>query len=168
MAVRASQVYLDANFLVALSRPTHVWHNTAEALLANLQERNIKLNLSSLAFNEAVYQVLKLAQRDQPSQQDIITEAALFDPEENTAKNYSSALGWLDTVLLDSPNLQFFEPPNARLHHRTIQAITEYGLDPTDAFHYEAAHRLNCPIITNDVQFQRIPDPNLTIVTFFA
>lgn len=168
MAVRASQVYMDANFLVALSRPAHVWHGNATALLASLQERNIKLNLSSLAFNEAVYQALRLAQRDQTTQEDNNDSGVLFSPEENTTKNYSPALGWFDTVLLDLPNLQFFEPPNARLHHRTLHAITEFGLDPTDAFHYEAAHRLNCPLVTNDVQFQRIPDPNLTIITFFA
>jgi predicted nucleic acid-binding protein len=174
MVVRASQVYLDANFLVALSRPTHIWHTNAKALLASLQERHTKLNLSALAFNEAIYQLLRLAQRDteNPDTLEDGEPTPLFNTTSDTAtassnRHYASVLGRLDNTVLSLPDLQFFEPPNAKLHHRTLLTIVEFGLDPTDAFHYEAAHRLNCPIVTNDVQFQRIPDPNLTVVTFF-
>ena len=162
--IRATQVYLDANFLVALSRPAHIWHANAQALQTALQERQVKLNLSALAFNEAIYQLVRLAQRDEAGNA-YAPDEALFGAGET--KNYAPALTRLDETVLNLPGLQFFEPPNAKMHRRVLRAISELELDPTDAFHYEAAHRLNCPLVSNDVQFQRVPDPNLTIITFF-
>jgi len=152
--IKAQQVYLDANFLLALSVPGHLWHTQARGLLEALQARNTALVLSSLALNEVIYQLLRLHRQQE--------EAGLTDG--------SITLPWQDRLnetVLKLPNLKHFEPGEAAFHRQTIRGVSELGLDPTDAFHYEAAHRLNCPLVSNDVQFQRVPDPNLTIITFF-
>lgn len=163
MSVRASQVYVDANFVVALSRPVHIWHMQAQALVAALQERGTKINLSSLAFNEAIYQLLRLAQKDQNED----ATASLPPVQDDINPHYALVLNQLDEAVLSLPLLQLFEPPNPKLLRRALHSVVEYKLDPADAFHYEAARRLNCPLVTNDVQFQKIPDPNFTVVTFF-
>jgi predicted nucleic acid-binding protein len=152
--VRAQQVYLDANFLLALSVPEHIWHNNAKGLLQVLQERKITLMLSSLALNEVIYQLLKLAR--QPS----LEETNPLPPP----------LPWpdrLNEAVLKLDNLKNFEPTELAFHRQTIRGVAELGLDPTDAFHYAAAHYLNCPIVTNDAGFQKIADQHLTIVTFY-
>ncbi len=155
--VRGTQVYLDANFLVGLARPSHIWHTNATALLSSLTERSTRLVLSSLALNEAIYQLLRLEQKDYEQAEE---EDALAEPGPGWAER-------LDETTLALPNLNFFEPPDAAFHRQVIRAVRELNLDPTDAFHYSAARRLACPIVTNDVGFQKISDQNLTVVTFF-
>jgi predicted nucleic acid-binding protein len=162
MVVRGKQVYLDANFLVALAQPGHVWHNSAGALLASLSERATDLVLSSLALNEAIYQLTRLEQKSRAS----LSETAELPAE--TPSN--DAPGWasnLNQALETLSNPVFFEPPDLAFHQQVVRAVTELNLDPTDAFHYSAARRLACPILTNDVGFQKIPDMNLVVVTFF-
>jgi|GEM_PF-2043951 len=154
LAVRGPQVYLDANFIVGLGRPYHIWHATANALLAHLQERNTNLILSSLALNEAIYQLIRLNEKDR-------------DTPESESEHENSLTLRLDDVLLKLPQLRPFEPVDPAFHRQTLKAITDLGLDPTDAFHYTAARHLACPIVTNDAGFQKIPDSQLTIVTFF-
>jgi predicted nucleic acid-binding protein len=152
--VRGTQVYLDANFLVGLARPDHIWHASASALREALAERGTRLVLSSLAFNEVIYQLLRLEQKD----------------ASQAENELASGMNWperLEAAALDLPNLSFFEPPDAAFHRQVIRGVYDLKLDPTDAFHYAAAHHLACPIVTNDVGFQKIPDQNLTIVTFF-
>ncbi len=162
MVVRGKQVYLDANFLVALAEPGHVWHTSAGALLASLSARATNLALSSLALNEAIYQLTRLEQKNR---------ARLSEPGELAAKTISNnEPGWaanLKAALESLSNLVFFEPPDLAFHQQVIRAVSELNLDPTDAFHYSAAHRLACPILTNDAGFQKIPDQNLVVVTFF-
>ncbi|MEI7553980.1 type II toxin-antitoxin system VapC family toxin [Candidatus Chlorohelix sp.] len=150
LAVKASKVYLDANFIVALAHPAHIWHANALALLAHFNERNTGLTLSSLALNEAIYQLMRLREKESDS------------PE--AVPNLSL---WLDDILLRSPLLRLFEPPDLAFHRKTLKAIAEHELDPTDAFHYIAARHLNCPLLSNDAGFQKIPDEHLLIVTFF-
>ena len=152
--MRGTQVYLDANFLVGLARPDHIWHASACALRDSLAERGTRLVLSSLAFNEVIYQVLRLEQKDSA-------------PAENEPAQVANWPERLDEAVLGLPNLSFFEPPEAAFHRQVIRAVYDLKLDPTDAFHYAAARHLACPIVTNDVGFQKIPDQNLTIVTFF-
>ena len=152
--VRGTQVYLDANFLVGLARPDHIWQASARALRDSLVERGTKLVLSSLAFNEVIYQLLRLEQKD----------SAQTENEPVPGSNWPERL---DEAALGLPNLSFFEPPDAAFHRQVIRAVYDLKLDPTDAFHYAAARHLACPIVTNDVGFQKIPDQNLTIVTFF-
>jgi predicted nucleic acid-binding protein len=152
--VRGTQVYLDANFLVGLARPDHIWHASASALRDSLAERGTKLVLSSLAFNEVIYQLLRLEQKD----------SLQTEEEPALTTNWPERL---DEATLSLPNLSFFEPPDAAFQRQVIRAVYELKLDPTDAFHYAAARRLACPIVTNDVGFQKIPDQNLTIITFF-
>ncbi len=157
--VRGKQVYLDANFLVALSAPEHIWHTNARGLQQMLAERELTLILSSLAFNEAIYQLLK---RPAPAEAE----------NEEANSSVPRSLLWPDRLsenVLKLPHLKSFEPPDPALafHRQTIRGVSELGLDPTDAFHYAAARYLNCPIITNDAGFQKIPDQNLTIVTFY-
>jgi predicted nucleic acid-binding protein len=147
-AVRASQVYLDANFIVALARTAHIWQTNASALMAHFKERGTTLSLSSLALNEATYQLIRLAEKDE------------------TPSDSNLALR-LDDVLLSLPILRPFEPAEPSFHRLTLKAIAELGLDPTDAFHYTAARRLGCPLVSNDAGFQKIPDEHLTLVTFF-
>ncbi len=158
LVVRAAQVYLDANFLVALAWPEHIWHASATGLSAAMQARGTRLILSSLAFNEAIYQLIKLAEKEQSRR----SEAAGFD---NGAElNWHSSL---DRAVAGLATLDFFEPANISFQRQVIRAVRDLNLDPTDAFHYAAAARLNCPIVTNDVGFQKLPDANLTVVTFF-
>ncbi|MEI6045619.1 MAG: type II toxin-antitoxin system VapC family toxin [Chloroflexota bacterium] len=152
--VRAQQVYLDANFLLSLSLPDHIWHLNASGLLQALQERKITLVLSSLALNEVIYQHLKLARQnlEQPPN-------PLLPP-----------LPWpdrLNEAVLKLGNLKNFEPPDPAFHRQTIRGVAELGLDPTDAFHYAAARYLNAPLVSNDAGFQKIADQHLTIVTFY-
>jgi predicted nucleic acid-binding protein len=164
--VRGKQVYLDANFLVGLAQPDHIWHSSAYGLLASLLERGTKLVLSSLALNEAIYQLTRLEQKNR---------ARLEEPGEAAGENelLTDGPGWagmlnqtLDSLSI-SGHLVFFEPPDLAFHRQVIRAVMELNLDPTDAFHYSAAHRLACPILSNDVGFQKIPDQNLVVVTFF-
>jgi predicted nucleic acid-binding protein len=163
-AVRAKQVYLDANFLLALSVPEHIWHESASGLLQSFQERNTPLVLSSLALNEVIYQLLRLARRDEETTkaaEEVVTEMDDIQPR---------PLSWperLNEAVLKLPNLKNFEPPDAAFHRQTIKGVSELGLDPTDAFHYAAARALACPLVSNDAGFQKIPDQNLTIVTFY-
>lgn len=164
MVVRGAQVYLDANFLVGLAWPGHIWHASANALRASFAERNTVLVLSSLAFNEAIYQLVRLEQKDR----DKYEEEGKTEEDVNTVPSVKGS--WaeqLDEAALGLPNLQFFEPPDALFHRQVIRAVRELNLDPTDAFHYAATRRLNCPLVSNDVGFQKIADQNLTIVTFF-
>lgn len=154
--MRGQQVYLDANFLVALSWPAHIWHTSASGLLTSFSERNTRLLLSSLALNEAIYQLMRLEERDKA--------------ENNDGEGSTSRQEWpefLDSTLLSLPNIQTFEPPDLDFHRQVIKAVRDLKLDPTDAFHYSAARRLLCPIVTNDTGFQKIPDQNLVVVTFF-
>jgi predicted nucleic acid-binding protein len=153
-AVRATRVYPDANFIVALGHAGHIWHENAHALLAHFVERGTPLLLSSLALNEAIYQLLRLEEKE-----------AQIVPGENPVP-LSLALR-LEDALFSQPVLRFFEPPAAAFHRQTLKAIAELGLDPTDAFHYTAARHLSCPLVTNDAGFQKIPDSHLTLVTFF-
>ena len=161
VVVRGTQVYLDANFVVGLAWPAHIWHPQAQALLGSLTERATGLVLSSLALSEAIYQLMRLEQK----------QAAPAQPEtDQEAPADQLRFGWadrLDEVVNTLPNLRSFEPPDARFHRQVIRAVRDYRLDPTDAFHYTATRQLTCPIITNDVGFQKIPDQNLTVVTFF-
>jgi predicted nucleic acid-binding protein len=163
--VRGKQVYLDANFLVSLAQPDHIWHSSAHDLLASLLERGTKLVLSSLALNEAIYQLTRLEQKNR---------ARLEEPDEVAGSELLTiGPGWagmLNQALVSlslSGNLGFFEPPDMAFHQQVIRAVQELNLDPTDAFHYSAARRLACPILSNDVGFQKIPDQNLVVVTFF-
>ncbi len=160
--VRGKQVYLDANFLVGLAQPDHIWHSSASGLLASLLERGTKLVLSSLALNEAIYQLIRLEQK---------TQARLAESGDDAGSELAAAgPGWAGLLIqtLESlSNLVFFEPPDLAFHRQVIRAVQELNLDPTDAFHYSAAHRLACPILSNDVGFQKIPDQNLVVVTFF-
>lgn len=162
MVVRGKQVYLDANFLVALAQPGHIWHTSAGSLLASLSERDTGLVLSSLALNEAIYQLTRLEQKSQarpPEPAEFVTELT-----SNTEPGWASHL---NQALESLSNLVFFEPPNLAFHRQVIRAVGELNLDPTDAFHYSAARHLACPILTNDAGFQKIPDQNLVVVTFF-
>ena len=146
--VKGTQVYLDANFLVALAWPAHIWHTQATNLCSSFKERQTALILSSLALNEAIYQLPRLIEKAAPEVQ----------------------LNWNETLsqtLTELPNLRSFEPPNLAFHQAVIRGVHDLHLDPTDAFHYAAARELNCPIVTNDAGFQKIPDQNLTVVTFF-
>lgn len=144
--VRGQQVYLDANFLVGLSAPGHIWHSSARGLLAALQSRDMGLVLSSLALNEAIYQLMRLDEAVGPVRwPDQISEA-----------------------VLKLPNLKNFEPPDQTFHRQTMRGVAELGLDPTDAFHYAAARYLNCPLVSNDAGFLKIPDQSLTVVTFYG
>jgi predicted nucleic acid-binding protein len=152
--VRGTQVYLDANFLVGLARPDHIWHASASALRDSLVERATKLILSSLAFNEVIYQLLRLEQKDKDQS----------EAEPAPGANWPERL---DKAVLSLSNLSFFEPPDAAFHRQVSRAVYDLKLDPTDAFHYAATRRLACPIVTNDAGFQKIPDQNLTIITFF-
>ncbi len=152
--VRGEQVYLDANFLVALAGPDHIWHRQATALQQSLAERQTGLVLSTLALNEAIYQLQRLAQKAPPAR----------------IENESGLQNWQDRlseVVENMPNFRAFEPPGAAFHRQVIRAVSDLALDPTDAFHYAATRHLNCPIITNDAGFQKIADQNLTIVTYF-
>ncbi|MDB5079660.1 MAG: Ribonuclease VapC [Chloroflexi bacterium] len=157
--VRGKQVYLDANFLVGLAQPGHIWNSSACGILASLSERGTKLVLSALALNEAIYQLDRLEQKNRARPGD-------------TGSNEPPSLetGWaarLEQALESLSNLVFFEPPDLDFHRQVIRAVGELNLDPTDAFHYTAARRLACPILSNDVGFQKIPDQNLVVVTFF-
>lgn len=141
MVVRGKRVYLDANFLVGLANSEHIWNTSATLLLASFKERGTILVLSSLAFNEAIYQLSRLSEDD-----------------------------WYEHLiinLLSYINLSFFEPPDAAFNLDLIRVIREFKLDPTDAFHYCAARKIGCPLVTNDVGFQKIADQSLTLVTFF-
>jgi predicted nucleic acid-binding protein len=158
LAVRGTQVYLDANFVVGLLRVNHVWHNTANALLEHLNQKQINLVLSSLALNEAIYQLLRLTEKDKEN-------AGTVDPPEKSGER--EILSKIEESLFSAVNLCYFEAPNTNFHRQTLNAIFNYGLDPTDAFHYAAARHLNCPLVSNDAGFQKIPDPNLTLITFF-
>lgn len=153
--VRGKQVYLDANFLVALAHPTHIWHGSAGMLLASLSEQGTRLVLSSLALNEAIYQLIRLEQKNR-------TEPGAV--ETNLEPGWANQL---NQTLSTLTNPVFFEPPDLTFHEQVIRAVGELNLDPTDAFHYSAARRLTCPIVTNDVGFQKISDQNLVVVTFF-
>ncbi len=142
--------------MVALANPDHIWHTNAWGLLESLQSRNTSLLISSLALNEVIYQLLYLEKKVEPPAE-----------ESETLPTWNR---WPDRVnenILKLSNLKIFEPPGLDFHRQTIKGVTEWGLDPTDAFHYAAAHSLNCPIITNDAGFQKIPDQNLVIVTFY-
>lgn len=160
--VRGKQVYLDANFLVGLAQPDHIWHISASGLLASLLERGTNLVLSSLALNEAIYQLTRLEQKNRAS--------LLESGEAAGSELLASEPGWaglLNLTLESLSNLVFFEPPDLAFHRQVIRAVGELNLDPTDAFHYSAVRRLACPILSNDVGFQKIPDQNLVVVTFF-
>jgi predicted nucleic acid-binding protein len=156
LAVRGTQVYLDANFMVGLVRTGHVWHVSANALLEHLKQKQINLLLSALALNEAVYQLLRLLEKDKEASE-----------EGQEVANERDLVLRLEEKLLGLSNLRYFEPPNANFHRQTLNAILNYNLDPTDAFHYTVARHLNCPLVSNDAGFQKIPDPNLTIITFY-
>ena len=157
LVVRGKQVYLDANFLVALAQPDHVWHQSAGAIQASLAERSTNLVLSSLALNEAIYQLTRLEQKNRAK-----------SGEDGDASNNTPGWGVQLNLALESlKNVVFFEPPDLAFHQQVIRAVNELNLDPTDAFHYSAAKRLGCPILSNDVGFQKIPDQNLVVVTFF-
>lgn len=158
--VRGKQVYLDANFLVGLSQPDHIWNASARGLLASLLERGTKLVLSSLALNEAIYQLTRLEQKNRTRLLEMGDIAESDSVESGWASN-------LNQVLESLANPVFFEPPDLAFHQQVIRAVRELNLDPTDAFHYSAARRLACPILSNDVGFQKIPDQNLVVVTFF-
>ncbi len=157
--VRGAQVYLDANFLVGLAWAEHIWHSQATALRDSLVKHSTQMILSSLAFNEAIYQLLRLEEKKRDTAQDALSDTSAVIP--------SSWADLLDQSTFNIPNLAYFEPPDAAFHRQVIRAVRELNLDPTDAFHYAATRHLNCPIITNDAGFQKIPDQNLTIVTFF-
>jgi predicted nucleic acid-binding protein len=160
MVVRGKQVYLDANFLVALAQPDHIWHGSAGALLASLLERGTALVLSSLALNEAIYQLTRLEQQGRKKLAETAESEEPFPNEPGWAANLNRALGSLGQPV-------FFEPPDLTFHRQVIRGVSELNLDPTDAFHYAAARRLAVPILTNDAGFQKIPDQNLVVVTFF-
>lgn len=167
--VRGSQVYLDANFLVGLAWAEHIWQNSASALLASLSERKTKLLLSSLALNEAIYQLMRLEEKDRARQAESDEEED-WEEEGDREEIKPVRLGWaerLDETLLSLPDLAFFEPPDVDFHRQVIRAVRDLNLDPTDAFHYSAARRVGCPLVSNDVGFQKIPDQNLVVVTFF-
>jgi predicted nucleic acid-binding protein len=199
MVVRGEQVYLDANFLVAIAWQPHIWHASANVLQEHLAERNIKLTLSSLALNEAIFQLKSLEQKarqkadakpapvaaPQPSAETEEDDLDFYDDEDEddyarynprykpvpqppapkpNIPEWSSAL---ELALGKLPNVVQFEPPDLDFHRAVINGVRKMRLDPTDAFHYAAARRLNCPIVTNDAGFQRIGDVNLVVVTFF-
>ncbi len=169
LVVRGVQVYLDANFLVGLARPGHIWHASASGLLASLNQRETRLVLSSLAFNEAIYQLLRLEQKDNQAQTEPEADVADLNLD-STPTDPAPPKSWaerLDDAALGLPNLTFFEPPDAAFHRQVVRGVRELNLDPTDAFHYAAARRLACPLVSNDVGFQKIPDQNLVVVTFF-
>ncbi len=169
-AVRAQQVYMDTNFLVGLSEPGHIWHNSAQALLQELEARKINLILSSLALNEAIYQLLSLEQKTRKMSKEKEISALDESGLGNSGKAESN-LPWPDRLteaVLKLPNLKNFESADNALHRQTIKGVAELGLDPTDAFHYAAARYLNCPLVSNDAGFQKIADQNLTIVTFYG
>ncbi|MBN9388919.1 MAG: type II toxin-antitoxin system VapC family toxin [Chloroflexi bacterium] len=160
MVVRGKQVYLDANFLVALAQPDHIWHSSAGALLESLLERNTALVLSSLALNEAIYQLTRLEQKNRKKLAEAGEAEETFPTEPSWAASLNRALESLGQPV-------FFEPPDLAFHQQVIRGVGELNLDPTDAFHYAAARRLAVPILSNDVGFQKIPDQNLVVVTFF-
>lgn len=198
MVVRGEQVYLDANFLVAIAWQPHIWNASARVLQEHLAERNIKLTLSSLALNEAIFQLKSLEQKarqktaDAPAPQPVTKDEDTDDldefydddddeddfarynprhkpvpvppPPRSNVPEWSSAL---ELALGNLPNVVQFEPPDLDFHRAVINGVRKLRLDPTDAFHYAAARRLNCPIVTNDAGFQRIGDASLVVVTFF-
>lgn len=168
--VRAKQVYLDANFLVALSSPEHIWHANACGLLEALQQREIMLVLSSLALNEAIYQLLSLERKRDKNQAVLEVELEEENPGQDNRASDIQVLPWYDRLneeVLKLPGLKTFEPPDPSFHRQTIKNVADLGLDPTDAFHYAATRALVCPLVSNDAGFQKIPDQNLTIVTFY-
>jgi predicted nucleic acid-binding protein len=142
--------------VVGLVRTGHVWHNSAKALLEYLKQKPLTIQLSALALNEAIYQLLRLNDKEKAQ-----------DETEETVDREREILRRLEEALFSAPNLKYFEPPNTNFHRQTLNAIFSYKLDPTDAFHYTAARHLNCPLVSNDAGFQKILDPNLTIITFF-
>jgi len=86
--VRGKQVYLDANFLVGLAQPDHIWNASARGLLASLLERGTNLVLSSLALNEAIYQLTRLEQKNR---------ARLAESNETSENEaLSSEPGWVE------------------------------------------------------------------------
>lgn len=201
--VRNPKIYLDANFLVGLAWPWHVWNSSANLMLAHLAEQQTGLALSSLAMNEAIFQLKSFEQKANQKQAALQNEAVkqaetskadLGQEEEfddNDDNDYADepdlrryrlkpaktspvakpkSPQWpdlLEQMLAKLPNLGFFEPDDTAFHLEVIRAVHQFKLDPTDAFHYAAAKQLDCPILTNDAGFQKIPDAGLTVITFF-
>jgi len=161
-----ANVYFDANFLISWHLPKHRWHLPASQLLKLLLSRKTRLLVSTLALDEAWWRLLvRFYERDYGRgtwRPDILRR------HPHLPKAYEPELRGFTASLLALPRLRVVDQVNSRsLVIRALDHLRDHALAPRDAFHLAIAQAIGVPyIVTNDVRFQQIPAPWLTVITF--
>lgn len=112
IVVRNPKIYLDANFLVGLAWPWHVWNSSANLMLAHLAEQQTQLALSSLAMNEAIFQLKSFEQKANQKQAALQNETAKVIETPETAPNLEEDFD--DNDYADEPNLRQYRLKSAK------------------------------------------------------
>jgi predicted nucleic acid-binding protein len=163
------QVYCDANFLVSFYEPNHQWHKKASTLLIELTSQKVEIQVSVLAIDEALCQILILTyeykngtgswKRNKPLKND-----------PNVCKQFYPELNTFVRNLWRLPNLRLIEGPTPAFDivEDSLKNIMSYSLAPRDAFHLAILKAIGLKmILTNDSDFDRVHDLPIHVLHFW-
>jgi predicted nucleic acid-binding protein len=141
-----NQCYLDANFLVAVFIPQHIFHQPSVVALANLLLVKKDLFISPLCMDEAWHKARLTLQQQVPKQQ-----------KRPHSDFYSDLKHILDEISKNSRMkfVQFGSSVDQGIA-QALENIKDYNLGPRDAFHMAIMQDLGISeIVTKDRDFAR-------------